>query len=185
MAMRHHFVTSQWLPHPVELVFAFFANPQNLAPLMPKWQAVRLEELHLSPPPPRPEPEGGLRLKSIAAGKGTVMTISFKPFPFSPVRIPWDAKIAEFEWNEHFCDEQMKRGPFAYWKHCHRVKAETRDGQPGTLVTDDLTYAMRLGPLGELAHIMGAQWQIQSLFDYRHKRLAEILSGFKLRPRPE
>jgi len=180
--MRHCFTAHQWLPHPIELVFAFFANPQNLAPLMPRWRRVRMEELHLTAPPPRPVREGGLRLRSIAAGEGTRMTISFRPIPFCPLRMPWDAVITEFAWNEHFCDEQAKRGPFAYWKHCHRVKEEVREGRAGTLVTDDLTFEMRVGLLGEAGYWLAAKEQVASLFDYRQKKLAEILARFPLKP---
>ena len=36
--MHHTFTSEQWLPYPVEPVFAFFANPENLPRLMPKWQ---------------------------------------------------------------------------------------------------------------------------------------------------
>ncbi|ACO32077.1 MULTISPECIES: SRPBCC family protein [Acidobacterium] len=179
--MRHHYRSSQWLPYPVELVFAFFANPQNLPPLMPRWQKVRIEELRLTPPPPRPEQEERLKLRSVAAGEGTEMVISFRPVPFCPVRLPWDARITEFVWNEHFCDEQGRRGPFRSWKHCHWVEEEERDGKTGTRVTDDLTFSMRMGVLGEIGYWIAAKEQIASLFDYRQKTVAEILARFPLK----
>ena len=50
----------------------------------------------------------------------------------------------EFEWNHHFWDEQSQ-GPFAYWRHCHRVSEEVRDKIEGTLVVDDLIYELPLG----------------------------------------
>jgi hypothetical protein len=34
--MTQHLETQQWVPYPVELVFAFFANPANLPHLMPR-----------------------------------------------------------------------------------------------------------------------------------------------------
>lgn len=173
--MRHHFEAAQWVPYPIELVFAFFANPENLPPLMPRWQRARIEEASFVSPPPRPvSADRSIRLRSFAAGTGSTMTISFRPFPLSPIRMPWEAYIAEFEWNDHFCDEQV-RGPFAYWRHCHRVSRETRDGQQGTEIKDDLTYEMLFGKLGELAHKVFVQAQMKSLFAYRQKRLMEIL----------
>ena len=51
--MRHFFQAEQWLPYPIETVFAFFANPENLPPLMPAWQKARIEKLSIVPPPPR------------------------------------------------------------------------------------------------------------------------------------
>lgn len=103
------------------------------------------------------------------------MTIRFRPVPFLPLRLAWDARITDFAWNDHFCDEQERRGPFAYWKHCHHVKEEVREGRKGTLVTDEVNYELPLGLLGEMAHALGAAAQVRSLFRYRQKRLLELL----------
>lgn len=168
-------MTRQWIPHPVAEVFAFFANPRNLVPLMPYWQRVEMEGLQIVDPPPMPPHQRGTPGEGLVAGAGTHMTIRFRPVPFSPVRLAWDARITEFAWNDHFCDEQERRGPFAYWKHCHSVKEEVRDGQTGTLVTDHVTYELPWGVLGELAHGLGAAAQIRLLFRYRQKRLVELL----------
>ncbi len=178
--MRHTFQTEQWLPFPVELVFAFFAYPENLPRLMPAWQKARIEEAAFAPPPPRPvSSDLALRFNSIAAGAGTRMTLSFKPFPYSPVRIPWEAEITEFAWNEHFCDRQL-RGPFAFWNHCHRLHPETRTNQSGTLVRDEVEYEMHLGALGDLAHSLFVRRQLKATFDYRHRRTEELLPRMAL-----
>ena len=169
--MHHTFTAEQWLPFPVEQVFAFFANPENLPRLMPSWQKARIEEASFAPPPPRPP---GLRIGGVAAGAGTRMTISFRPFPLSPIRVPWDAEIDEFVWNEHFCDTQH-RGPFAFWHHCHRLTEETRNDQPGTLIRDEVEYEMKLGALGELAQRLFVNRQFSYIFNYRHQRTAELM----------
>jgi ligand-binding SRPBCC domain-containing protein len=180
--MRHTHHAEQWLPYPVETVFDFFANPENLPRLMPGWQKARIEEAVFAPPPPRPG--GGSRRESdgtatkrragIAAGQGTRMTISFKPFPFSPFRVPWDAEITEFQWNEYFCDVQH-RGPFAFWRHCHRLKSEARDGVEGTRLRDHVEYELPLGALGDMANAAFVKWQMGAIFRYRQKRTAELL----------
>ena len=170
--MRHKFQAEQWLPYTLELVFAFFANPENLPPLMPGWQKARIEHANIAPPPPRPA--GQPVRAGVAAGAGTTMTISFRPFPFSPVRVPWDAEISEFVWNEHFCDIQT-RGPFAYWHHCHWVAAEVRDGQQGTSVRDEVDYELPLGALGEIGQRLFVPAQFRAIFNFRHKRTAELL----------
>lgn len=172
--MRHQYTTRQWVPHLVPEVFLFFANPENLPRLMPSWQKVSIENLQLAPPPPRPfaDSEPGDR----AAGAGSRMTIQFRPLPLIPLRLAWDARITEFEWNSHFCDEQEQRGPFAYWRHCHSLKEEVREAQTGTLVTDQLIYELPLGWLGEIAHALGVGRQIRALFQYRQKRLLEWLA---------
>ena len=175
--MHHTFTTEQWLPHPIEQVFAFFANPENLPRLMPRWQKARIEEASFAPPPPRPP---GPQFAGIAAGAGTRMTISFRPFPLSPLRVPWEAEIEQFAWNDHFCDTQH-RGPFAFWRHCHRLKEETRDGQPGTLIRDEVEYEMRLGFLGELAQKLFVPAQFRAIFNYRHTRTAELMPLLRAR----
>lgn len=185
--MRHTFEAEQWLPYRVETVFAFFANPENLPRLMPAWQKARIEEASFAPPPPRPvAADPALRIRSIAAGAGTKMTISFKPFPFSPIRVPWDAEITDFAWNDHFCDVQH-RGPFAYWKHCHSVRSESRTNErgeliEGTLLRDQLEYEMHLGSLGEFAHKLFVRRQIGKIFEFRQKKTALLLPLMRERP---
>ena len=173
--MHHHFESEQWLPYPVEHVFAFFANPENLPRLMLPWQKARIEEASFAPPPVRPAgQEPGLRFGGVAAGAGTRMTLSFRPFPYSPLRVPWDATISDFAWNDHFCDTQG-RGPFAYWHHCHRITPVAQGDVPGSLLRDEVEYEVPLGPLGEVARRLFIERQFKTMFDYRHKRTAELL----------
>ena len=172
--MVHRFSASQWLPYPLPFVFAFLADPQNLPSLMPAWQKARIEEARIVAPPPAPATAfKTARLRGPSAGAGSVITISFRPFPFSPIRLPWEAVIAEFVWNEHICDVQ-ERGPFAAWKHCHFVKEERRESVAGTLITDDVTYEMKMGPMGEMAHSLFLAGQVKAVFAYRQKRIAAI-----------
>ena len=169
--MRHSFTASQWIPRAVEQVFAFFANPQNLILLMPQWNKARIEQAEIVP-----ATQDAPRDRAVAAGAGSFITISFRPFPLSPIRRQWKAVISEFTWNDYFCDEQLC-GPFAYWKHCHRLQAESRDGVPGTVVTDTVVYEMKMGRLGELAHAMFTARQIKALFAYRHAQVERIFGG--------
>jgi ligand-binding SRPBCC domain-containing protein len=180
--MRYTFHSEQWLPYAVDLVFAFFANPENLPRLMPTWQKARIEEATFVPPPPHPAPVASTSRRSIAAGAGTKLTISFRPFPYSPIRVPWEAEISEFVWNDHFCDRQL-RGPFAYWLHCHHLQPEIRkddSGAPisGTLLRDKVEYELPLGKLGEIANILFVVRQLRNTFKYRRDRTSELLPLF-------
>jgi ligand-binding SRPBCC domain-containing protein len=170
--MRHTFQTVQWVPYPIAAVFAFFADPANLPRLMPAWQKARIETSSIVPPTKR-DPQNP-RAVSTAAGAGSAMTIRFRPFPLSPILVSWKATIVDFEWNHHFCDEQPE-GPFAYWRHCHRVSEETQDGIPGTQVIDDLVYELPLGIFSEPAHSLIVRRQIEAIFRYRQQRLFELL----------
>jgi ligand-binding SRPBCC domain-containing protein len=169
------FQTSQWVPYPVELVFAFFANPGNLPHLMPKWQQTRIESSRLIAPPPRPlAPDPALRYQSPAAGVGSELTASFRPVPWFPLRASVQAHIIEFEWNSHFRDEQVK-GPFASWSHLHRIVSEMQDGESGTRIGDEIEYNLPLGPLGALGNALFVRRQMESVFAHRQQRLMEIL----------
>ena len=172
--MRLSYETEQWLPYPRELVFAFFANPENLPRLMPKWQKARIEEATFAPPPPRPQ--NTPRYPGIAAGSGTRLTISARPFPLSPIRAPWEALIEDFRWNEGFCDIQL-RGPFRYWRHCHSVRdAESpHTSLPGTLLRDQVEYELPLGTLSAIADQILVKRGFRSIFAYRQKRTGELL----------
>src|SRR5271168_248766 len=178
--MRYTFHSEQWLPYPVELVFAFFADPENLPRLMPPWQKARIEQAAFVPPPPRPAAEPTNNgLKGIAGGVGTCLTVSFRPFRFSPIRVPWEAEITDFIWNDRFCDRQI-RGIFVYWHHCHSVRPQTNpqhqsDGS-GTLICDDVEYEMPFGKFGELLHRLFLARQLSKSFAYRHARTSDLLS---------
>jgi ligand-binding SRPBCC domain-containing protein len=174
VTMRHTFQATQWVPYSTDRVFAFFANPHNLHRLMPAWQKARIESSTIVAPLKPGESED----LSSFAGKGSVMTITFLPFPLSPFRLHWVALIVEFEWNSYFCDEQPK-GPFAYWRHCHRVNEERRNGVNGTRVMDDLIYELPLGILAEPAHFLVVRGQVEEIFAYRQRRLVELLGASK------
>jgi ligand-binding SRPBCC domain-containing protein len=174
--MRHTYHSEQWLPFPIDRVFGFFSNPENLPRLMPPWQQARIEEaIYVAPP----NSEHASNSKGIAAGPGSRITLSFRPLPLAPIRMSWDAEITEFAWNDHFCDHQL-RGPFAYWHHCHSLRSESHpDGNgidvAGTLLHDKVEYELPLGKLGDLANYLFITRQLRSTFDYRHERTRELL----------
>ena len=170
--MRHTLQLQQWVPYRLSDVFNFFANPGNLPPLMPRWQAARIDNSTIVAPPSPPSTREAA--PGNAAGAGSRLLISFRPIPFSPVRMRWDARIAEFAWDDHFCDEQVS-GPFGYWRHCHRMREQTRDGVRGTSVTDAVTYAFPFGPVGDAAYALGGALQVRSLFHYRQRQLLKLL----------
>lgn len=173
---RQRFEAEQWVPYPVELVFAFFANPANLPHLMPRKLETRIEDARIEPPPPRPvAADESRRYKSVAAGVGSEIMISFYPIAWVPRRVSWLARITEFEWNSHFCDEQV-RGPFTAFKHRHGICTESRDGQEGTLVRDALEYELPYGLAGRMAGA-AVRRQLAGSFAYRQKRLPEILAA--------
>ena len=174
--MKQTFEAEQWVPFPRPLVFAFFANPRNLPPLMPGWQKARIDEATFCPPPPRP---GNTPVyPGVAAGSGTRLTITARGLPLLPLRAPWLALIEDFRWNEGFCDVQLS-GPFAYWRHCHSVSdaPSPQNGVPGTLVQDHVTYQLPLQSVSQLGLPL-VRTAFSALFRYRQARTKELLPIF-------
>jgi ligand-binding SRPBCC domain-containing protein len=167
--MSFSFRSEQWLPSPVEDVFAFFADPDSLPALMPPRLKARIEKVNIVPPPrhgPVAKPES-------AAGNGSRITLSFRPFALCPVRVRWQAEISDFAWNERFCDRQL-RGPLTSWTHCHCVRRIDAIEVDVTLVTDVVEYQVPFGLLGRLAHRLFLRKQIENTFLYRQNQLARI-----------
>ena len=174
--MPQRFESQQWVPFPIELVFAFLANPSNLPHLMPPSQKARIEDLRIQPPPPRPiAADPSRRFRSVAAGVGSEILVSFRPVGWIPQRASWLAKIVDFAWNSHFIDEQLK-GPFKIFRHRHGVRGETRENQEGTVVADEIEYELPGGVAGRLAGAM-VRAQMEKGFAFRRMRLPEILAA--------
>jgi hypothetical protein len=142
-----------WLPRSRPEVFEFFADPRNLERLQPWWARPRW----LAPPPPRLS--AGAVLDFRAAGL--------------PGR--WRVIIREFDPPYRFVDAQLV-GPFARWEHRHRF-VEGAPGEGGTWVEDRVTYRPALGPLGRLAHALGAGRQVRRLFEFRDRRLRALFGA--------
>ena len=172
--MPQRFETSQWVPFPVGLVFAFLANPANLPHLMPPRFQTQIEDARLQPPPSRPaHSDPARRFRSMAAGVGSEILISFYPVRWIRKRASWMARITEFAWNSHFCDEQAT-GPFTQFRHRHGIKAEFRDWYEGTLVKDQIEYTLPWGLIGKIGGLL-IERKLEQAFAYRQKRLPEIL----------
>jgi ligand-binding SRPBCC domain-containing protein len=163
---RLSFTTEQWVPFPVDRVFAFFADPLNLPRLMPPWQDARIDSLELQTPDREASPH--------TAGRGSRVLLSFRPVPLSPVRLRWLALIDDYLANHHFCDLQVT-GPFGYWRHCHLVGAERHGDVSGTRVTDVVDYAWPGGSLSSALDVLGGRLRIRRLFHYRQRQLRRLL----------
>src|SRR5438270_9953493 len=130
--MPHHLEFEQWVPFPLERVFAFFSNPENLPLIMPAASATKLVALN------RVGAGGN------TAGVGSTIVTSFRVFSFLPIRAQWIARITEFEKNHYFADVQDK-GPFKSWHHRHELREETRESIKRTLVRDVIDYEVGFG----------------------------------------
>jgi len=168
--MANHLEFEQWVPFPLEHVFAFFSNPENLPRIMPAASATRLIAINRAAPPPASNDED---VGDKAAGVGTTIVTSFRVFPFLPIRAQWIARITEFEWNHHFADVQDK-GPFKDWHHRHEFVSEARADVAGTLVRDVIDYEVGFGFLGAIGNGF-IRRQMENTFAQRQKTLPQLL----------
>lgn len=147
---------TQFIPKKPDEVFSFFKKPENLEQLTPKSLGFKI----LTPSP--------IEMKEGAVIDYTINLLGM------PVR--WTTLITDYKPNESFQDVQI-RGPYSYWHHTHRFKAVNG----GTEMTDEVIYALPLGPIGNLAHTLFVKSNLQQIFDYRHKTISEnlILKGSK------
>jgi ligand-binding SRPBCC domain-containing protein len=149
--MADHILESRvWLGKARPDVFAFFADPRNLARVTPPALRLRL----LAEPAP------------MVAGSVYDFALAWLGVP-----LRWRAFIREFDPPYRFVDVQV-RGPYARWEHRHRFL----EAHGGTWVEDRVTYRLPLGPLGHAAHALVVRRQLAALWAYRDRRLAELLA---------
>jgi ligand-binding SRPBCC domain-containing protein len=168
--MRHRVEFAQWVAFPLERVFAFFSNPENLPRIMPAASATRLIALKRVPPP---EVSAGVSIEK-AAGVGSTILTSFRVFSLLPLRRRWVARITEFEWNRYFADVQ-EEGPFRSWHHRHEFASACKNRIEGTTIRDIIDYEMGFGFLGPIANALFIRPKMQSTFAERQGRLPDLL----------
>lgn len=156
---RYRLERVQFIPQPLEEVFAFFADPSNLEEITPGFLDFRItSEL----------PE--------KAYPGLIIEYRLRLFgiPFG-----WRTKIETFEEDSHFTDVQV-RGPYRRWHHTHRFW----EVPEGTLMLDRVDYDLPLGVLGRLAHRLFVRFSLRRIFDHRARILADRFGEAELVPVP-
>jgi ligand-binding SRPBCC domain-containing protein len=153
--MVHVLESTQIVSASLETVWAFFADPRNLAKLTPP-------ELGITVVSPQ-EPEG------VYAG----MMIEYRVRPLLGIPLRWLTEITHVEPGKFFVDEQ-RMGPYRLWHHEHHFRA-LEGGR--VEMRDRVTYALPFGPLGELAHPFLVKPQLARIFAFREKVVGEIFDG--------
>jgi ligand-binding SRPBCC domain-containing protein len=139
------------LPVPRDLVFAFFADAENLARITP--------------------PELGFRIHSAMPIKMAPGAIIDYTLSLWRVPIKWKTRIAQWNPPNMFVDEQLA-GPYQSWVHTHRFT----DIPGGTRIDDEVVYALPFGPVGRVAAPM-VRFQLRRIFAYRQAQVRRILMG--------
>ena len=145
----------QFIDLPIEDVFDFFSKPENLSLITPP----RLRFDILTPTP--------LEMK-----EGQLIDYSLKILYL--IKLHWRTLITDYQKPYKFIDQQIK-GPYTLWHHTHTF--EEKDG--GTLIKDNLKYAIPFGWIGRAIHFIYIKHDINGIFQYRHKILNDIFSEIK------
>lgn len=147
----HTLQREQRLPGTPEEVFDLFADARNLEAITPPL----------------------LRFEVITPGAVTMRVgalITYR-LHLHGVPISWLTSIQDWDPPHRFIDQQV-RGPFALWHHTHELFPS---GPDGTRMRDTVRYAIGYGPLGELAHRVLVRRDLETIFDFRARKVDALL----------
>lgn len=150
--MRMHVLEdSTFVPLPVERVFPFFADAENLERITPS--SLRFSILTPGPIEMREGARIDYRLRLLG-------------IPFG-----WKTAITKWDPPREFVDEQLS-GPYRVWRHRHRFRSVAG----GTEIEDRVEYALPLGRIGLLALPL-VKRQLAAIFRHRQRAVRELLAA--------
>ena len=106
----------------------------------------------------------------VEAGSRVTLRVRQPPVPVTQT---WRIRIAEIEQDRRVVDV-AERSPFAYWRHEHRF-APLPGG--GTRMTDEVTYALPLGPVGRLVDSVIGRRQLDRMFVERQAKTKALFES--------
>jgi ligand-binding SRPBCC domain-containing protein len=146
------FETAETVAAALSQVFDFFSRPANLLRVSPPELHFQLlsgpEQLHL----------------------GARVTLQGRRWGVSQRLVN---EVTVWEPETRFVDEQ-REGPFRRWTHTHRLETISAGG---TRIIDSIDYEPPGGLLGMVVTAAAIERDLKWLFEYRQKRLAELLRG--------
>jgi ligand-binding SRPBCC domain-containing protein len=146
----YRLLRQQWFPKPLDEAFSFFSRPENLEEITP--QFLRFQVVSAEP--------------QLHAGSLIEYRLRVRGLPMR-----WTSEITEWDPPHKFVDLQL-RGPYKLWRHQHLFAEENG----GTRIIDDVEYALPFGFVGEIAHALLVRRDVENIFEYRQRCLAELLS---------
>ena len=145
---------TQFIDKPLDVVFSFFAKPENLRRITPS----TLDFQILTPTP-------------ISMVEGTVIDYNIKVMG---IRVHWRTLITSYNPPTQFVDEQTK-GPYLLWIHTHTFKIKDE----GVEIHDCIEYSIPLGLLGRFVHFLWIKRKLDQIFDFRRRKIEEIFNSDK------
>ncbi len=141
----------QWIERPIDEVFAFFADAQNLEEITPAWVGFKILSMSTD------SIEGGTIIRYLLRLHG--------------IPVHWRTKICEWDPPCSFVDEQT-RGPYKIWRHTHKFEAHGSR----TRMVDEVHYSLPFGILGRIVHALKVRKDVSRIFDYRRQRIDALFS---------
>ena len=156
MSKIYSLYSRQLIPAPLQKVWQFFSDANNL--------------LNVTPP------ELNLKVTNEVFGKeayaGQVMTYKVRPLLNFPLF--WMTEITHVQPLQYFVDEQRK-GPYKLWHHQHHFKAI----EGGVEMIDLVHYRLPFGPLGIIAHSFLVKSELEKIFHFRYHKIIELFGNWE------
>jgi uncharacterized protein YbjT (DUF2867 family)/ligand-binding SRPBCC domain-containing protein len=148
----HRLSASQFVARPIEEVFAFFSRPDNLGRITPASMGFEfLTDDH--------DMRDGL-------------VIRYRIRPLLGIPLTWTTRIAGYEPPTGFRDVQLS-GPYRRWEHSHTFEAVPG----GTIVRDEITYAVPFGPLGDIVNALVVRNELRRIFRHRADTIRSVFAA--------
>lgn len=156
MSKVYSLKTVQTIPVSLDQAWDFFSNPANLSAITPE----------------------RMGFKTISKYHGPVMyagqVIEYNVRPVLGIPLYWMTEITHVTDKKYFVDEQ-RFGPYRLWHHQHHFKSV----EGGVEMTDIVHYKLPLWFLGDIANSLFVKNQLEGIFDYRFKKVAELFGSME------
>lgn len=150
MSKVYSIKTIQKIPVALDTAWDFFSSPANLKEITP----------------------GNLGFNIISKLHGEKMyagqIIEYTVKPVLGIPFYWMTEITHVHDKKYFVDEQ-RYGPYSMWHHQHHFKAV----EGGVEMTDIIHYKLPFWFLGDIANTLIVKKQLQHIFDFRYKIVAQ------------
>lgn len=153
----HTFQRSIEIEAPIEKVFHFHDDPQNLIRITPKDVKVEL-------------------LKATPAGKGQQVSIAVVQFGF--FRSRWDVEITEYE-PPHRMVDVATHSPFRKWRQERRFE---KLGEQRTRMTDYVEYEVPAEAIADIFARRFVEREIEKMFKHRQERTKALIEEQEREP---
>ena len=146
----YEFKKKQFINLPVNEVFDFFSNPENLEKVTPEYLNFKINTK-----------------LPLVMGKGQFFDYQLR---VRGIPVKWTSIISFYDPPHCFIDEQIK-GPYSSWQHIHTFTEKNG----GTSINDFVKYSLPLGYIGQIINSVWVKKDLKNIFKYRRKKIPQIL----------